>query len=111
MVEDIEPVGEDFSKSIEDLAEHAGEVALEIYRTQLDGGSKQIHAFSKAIEAAKNVMMDAGCPLDICDLLANAAINGYNSFVKENPDGDPMEAFDAAREFVSDALDSEFRKS
>ena len=97
MVENIEPVGEDFSKSIEDLAEHAGEVALDIYRAQLNG--------------AKNVMMDAGCPLDICDLLANAAINGYNSFVKENPDGDPMEAFDAAGEFVSDALDSEFRKS
>ena len=37
MVENIEPVGEDFSKSIEDLAEHAGEVALEIYRAQLDG--------------------------------------------------------------------------
>ena len=49
----IEPVGEDFSKSIEDLAEHAGEVALEIYRAQLNKGSKQIHAFSKAIDAAK----------------------------------------------------------
>ena len=109
MVEDIQPIGEDFSKSIEDLAEHAGEVALEIYRTQLDRGSKQTHAFSKAIDAAKNVMMDAGCPLDICDLLANAAINGFKSFVKENPDGDPMEAFNAAGEFVNDALDSEFR--
>ena len=107
MVEHIEPVGEDFSKSMEDLAEHAGEVALDIYRAQLDQGSKQIHAFSKAIDGAKNVMMDAGCPLDICDLLANAAINGYNSFIKENPNGDPMEAFDAAAEFVNDALDAE----
>ena len=111
MVENLQPIGEDFSKSIEDLAEHAGEVALDIYRTELDKGSKQTQAFSKAIDAATNVMMDAGCPLDFCDLLANAAINGYNSFVKENPDGDPMEAFDAAGEFVSDALDSEFRKS
>ena len=33
----------------------------------------------------------------------------FNSFVKENPDGDPMEAFNAAGEFVNDALDSEFR--
>ena len=111
MVENIQPIGEDVSKSIEDLAEHAGEVALEIFRAELDKGSKQTQAFSKAIDAAKNVMMDSGCPLDICNLLADAAINGYNSFVKENPDGDPMEAFDAAGEFVSDALDSEFRKS
>ena len=109
MVENIEPVGEDFSKSMEDLAEHAGEVALDIYRAQLDQGSKQIHAFSKAIDAAKNVMMDAGCPLDICDLLANAAINGYKTFIEKNTNADPMEAFDAAGEFVSEALDSEFR--
>jgi len=109
MVENIQPIGEDFSKSIEDLADHAGEVALEIYRSELDKGSKQTYAFSKAIEAAKNVMMDSGCPLDICDLLADAAINGYKSFVKENPNADPMEAFDAAGEFVNDALDSEFR--
>ena len=77
-------------------------------------GKRKFDSYSteaKAIDAAKNVMMDAGCPLDICDLLANAAINGYNSFVKENPNGDPMEAFDAAGEFVSDALDAEFRKS
>ena len=74
MVEDLQPIGEDFSKSIEDLAEHAGEVALEIYRNELNKGSKQTQAFSKAIDAAKNVMMDSGCPLDICDLLADAAI-------------------------------------
>ena len=49
MVEDIQPIGEDFSKSIEDLADHAGEVALEIYRTELNKGSKQTQAFSKAI--------------------------------------------------------------
>ena len=40
MVENIQPIGEDFSKSIEDLAEHAGEVALEIYRAELDKGAK-----------------------------------------------------------------------
>ena len=110
MSESIQPVGEDFSKSIEDLAEHAGEVALEIYRAELDKGSKKTLAFSTAIDAAKNVMMDSGCPLDICNLLADAAINGYNSFVNQNPNGDPMEAFDAAGEFINDALDSELRK-
>ena len=109
MADNIQPIGEDISKSIEDLAEHAGEVALEVYRVELDMGSKQTQAFSKAIDAAKNVMMDSGCPLDICDLLADAAINGYKSFIKKNPNGDPMEAFDAAGEFVNDALDSEFR--
>ena len=56
-------------------------------------------------------MMDSGCPLDICDLLADAAINGYKSFINKNPNGDPMEAFDAAGEFVNNALDLELRKS
>ena len=111
MVENIQPIGEDISKSIEDLAEHAGEVALEIYRAELDKGSKQTTAFSKAIEAAKNVMMDSGCPLDICELLADSAINGFNSFINQNPNGHPMEAFDAAGEFINDALDSELRSS
>ena len=111
MVENIQPIGEDFSKSIEDLAEHSGEVALEIYRAELDKGSKQTDAFTKAIEAAKNVMMDSGCPLDICDLLADAAINGHKSFIEKNTNADPMEAFDAAGEFVNDALDSEFRNN
>ena len=111
MAENIKPVGEDFSKSIEDLAEHAGEVALEIYRAELDKGSKQTLAFSTAIEAAKNVMMDSGCPLDICDLLADAAIKGFNSFINQNPNGHPMEAFDAAGEFIYEALDSESRNS
>ena len=110
MAEDIQHVVEDYSKSIEDLAEHAGEVALEIYRAELDKGAKQTFSFSTAIEAAKNVMMDSGCPLDICNLLADAAINGYKSFINENPNGDPMEAFDAAGEFVNDALESEFKK-
>ena len=56
-------------------------------------------------------MMDYGCPLDICDLLADAAINGYKSFIEKNTNADPMEAFDAAGEFVNDALDSEFRNN
>ena len=111
MVDNTQPIGEDISKSIEDLAEHAGEVALEIYRIELDKGSKQTDAFTKAIEAAKNIMMDSGCPLDICDLLADAAINGYKTFIEKNTNADPMEAFDAAGEFVNDALDSELRNN
>lgn len=108
MTESIKPVGEDFSTSIEDLAEFSGEVALEIYKTELDKGSNPIHAFSKAIDGAKSVMMDSGCPKEICDLLADAAINGYNSFIINNPDSDPMEAFDAAGDFINNAIDSEF---
>ena len=111
MADNIQPIGEDISKSIEDLAEHAGEVALEVYRVELDMGSKQTQAFSKAIDAAKNVMMDSGCPLDICDLLADAAINGYTTFIEKNTNANPMEAFDAAGEFVNYALDSEFRNN
>ncbi len=108
MAESIKPVGEDFSTSIEDLADFSGEVALEIYRQELDKGSNASKAFSAAIESATNVMMDSGCPKEICDLLANAAINGFKSFLKDNPDGDPMDAFEAAGEYVSKALDSEF---
>ena len=56
-------------------------------------------------------MMDSGCPLDICDLLADAAIDGYKSFIRKNPNGDPMEAFNAAGEFINDAMESEFTPS
>ena len=49
-----------------------------------------------------------GCPKEICDLLANEAINGFRSFVNNNPDADPMDAFDAAGEYINRALDSEF---
>ena len=45
---------------------------------------------------------------DICDLLADAAIDGYKSFIRKNPNGDPMEAFNAAGEFINDAMESEF---
>ncbi len=108
MAESIKPVGEDFSTSIEDLAEFSGEIALEVYRKELDKGSDSSLAFSAAIESATSVMMDSGCPKEICDLLANAAINGFKSFMLSNPNGDPMDAFDAAGEFVNNALESEF---
>ena len=108
MAESIKPVGEDFSTSIEDLAEFSGEIASEVYRKELDKGSSASFAFSAAIESATNVMMDSGCPKEICDLLANAAINGFKSFMLDNPNGDPMDAFDAAGESVNKALESEF---
>ncbi|GIR26769.1 MAG: hypothetical protein CM15mP40_13770 [Alphaproteobacteria bacterium] len=54
MAENIQPVGEDISKSIEDLAEHAGRPDFTVYRAQLDKGSKQTFAFSTAL-AAKNM--------------------------------------------------------
>ena len=107
MAESIKPVGEEFS-TLEDLAEFSGEIALEIYRQELDKGSNASEAFSAAIESATNVMMDSGCPKEICDLLANEAINGFRSFVNNNPDADPMDAFDAAGEYINRALDSEF---
>tara|TARA_B100000900_G_scaffold338336_1_gene300451 strand:- start:166 stop:501 length:336 start_codon:yes stop_codon:yes gene_type:complete len=108
MTGDIKPVGEDYYSSVEDLAEFSGEIALEIYRNELEKGSDPSSAFSSAIEGAKNVLMDSGCPCDICDLLADAAVDGYNSFVKKNPESDPMDAFAAAGESVNNALDSEF---
>ncbi len=108
MAESIRPVGEDFSTSVEDLAEFSGEVALEIYRDELEKGSNPSLAFASAIESATSVMMDSGCPKEICDLLANAAIDGFKSFMIDNPDGDPMDAFDAAGEFINKALESEF---
>ena len=108
MSESLKPVGEDFSSSIEDLADFSGEVAMEIYQTQLEKGSNASSAFSAAIEGATGVMMDSGCPKEICDVLASAAINGFNAYMKDHPNGDPMEAFNAAGESINNALEFEF---
>ena len=51
-------------------------------------------------------MLDSGCSKEICDLLSNAAISGFTEYTK-NPSYDPMDAFNAAGEYVSDALESE----
>ena len=38
MAESIKPIGEDFYSSMEDLADFAGEVALDVYQKALDDG-------------------------------------------------------------------------
>ncbi len=106
MSDSIIPIGEESQFSIEDLAELAGEVAMGIYKTEILKGSSPVNAVSQAIEGATNVMLDYGCPREICDKLANAAINGFKDYMTNNPECDPMEAFDAAGECVNEALDS-----
>ena len=49
MAESIKPFDEDFSTSIEDLAEFSGEIALEIYRQELEKGSSASLAFSAMV--------------------------------------------------------------
>ena len=49
MAEGKQPIEEDFSKYTGDLAEHAIEVALEIYSGKLHKGSKKTLAFSPEI--------------------------------------------------------------
>ena len=108
MSENIKPFGEDISTSFEDLAEFSGEVAMEVYRKELEKKSSPSVAFVAAMEAVTTSMMDAGCPKDVCDLISLAAIDGYNLFISQNPKCDAMDAFDAAGESVTKALEKEF---
>ncbi len=108
MSENIKPFGEDISNSFEDLAEFSGDLAMEIYKKELENNSNLSKAFSAAMEAATNSMMDAGCPKDVCDLIYSAAIEGYDFFLKENPNCDAMDAFDAAGDSVNKVLEREF---
>ena len=109
MNDNLNPVVEDLLISTEDLADYAGEVAKQIYKTELEKGNEPVSAVSKAIEGANSLLMDSGCPNDICDALASAAINGFSNYMKDHPNGDPMDAFDAAGECVNQILDSEFK--
>ncbi len=111
MAESIKPFGEDSSTLMEDLADFAGDVAKEIYKTELEKGSQPSQAVTSAIEGATGVMMDSGCPREICDSLALAAINGFTAYMESNPNCDPMEAFEAAGECVNEALESDSRNT
>jgi len=78
-------------------------------KIELEKGCNPSLAVSNAIEAANNVLLDSGCPNDICDALASAAIKGFTNYMNNHPNGDPMEAFDAAGESVNEVLESEFK--
>ena len=60
MSESIKPVGEDLYPSIEDLADFASEIALDVYQSQLNKGSTPTESVKAAIESATNVMLDSG---------------------------------------------------
>ena len=107
----LNPVIEDSFISTEDLAEYAGDIAMQIYKIELERGNEPSNAVSKAIEGANNVLMDAGCPDKICDMLSTAAIKGFSDYMIKNPKGDPMDAFDAAGDYVNEILESEFKNS
>ena len=47
----INPVADDFYKSIEDLADYAGDVAMQRYKIELEKGCNPSLAASNAIEA------------------------------------------------------------
>ena len=40
------------------------------------------------------------CSKEICDLLSNAAISGFTEYTKKIQSCDPMDAFNAAGEYV-----------
>ena len=100
------PIGEDSTISIEDLADLAGDVAMEIYKKELQNGSSPVNSVKLAIKGATNVMLDYGCPSEICDSLSNAAVNGFKDYMSKNKNCDPMEAFDAAGDCVNEVLDA-----
>ena len=47
----LNPVIEDSFISTEDLAEYAGDIAMQIYKIELDKGNKPSNAVSKAIKS------------------------------------------------------------
>ncbi len=100
------PIGEDTVISIEDLADLAGDVAMEIYKSELQKGSSPENSVQLAIEGATNVMLDYGFSTEVCDSLSSAAIKGFKDYMGKNPDSDPMEAFDAAGDCVNKVLDA-----
>ena len=107
MSESFKPVEEDLYSTIEDLADYAGEIALEIYQKKIISGSPPTDAVKASIEAATEVMMDSGCPVEICDLLSQAAISGFTNYVNKNPNCDHMEAFNAAGDSIAEILESQ----
>tara|TARA_B100000963_G_scaffold333362_1_gene325631 strand:+ start:67 stop:393 length:327 start_codon:yes stop_codon:yes gene_type:complete len=108
MVNIYNTVVEDPFVSPEDLADYAGDIAMQIYKNELKNGNKPSLAVSKAIEGANNILLEAGCPEKVCELLASAAIKGFSDYMIKNPNCDPMEAFDAAGEQVNRTLEFEF---
>ena len=106
MSENFKPVEEDFYSTIEDLADYAGEIALDIYQKKVIEGSSPSESVKASIEAATEVMMDSGCPKEICDLLSHAAISGFTNYLNKNPNCDPLEAFNAAGESITEILES-----
>ena len=60
---------------MEDMADAAGDAALEAYQTALDGGADP-RSLGAAIDAASSVMTDMGAPADMVDTMATAAQEG-----------------------------------
>ena len=63
---------------MEDMADAAGDAALEAYQTALDGGADPSEAAAAAIDAASSVMTDMGAPADMVDTMATAAQAGFD---------------------------------
>ena len=64
---------------MEDMADAAGDAALEAYQTALDAGEDPSVAASQAIDAASTVMTEMGAPADMVDTMASAAQDGFDS--------------------------------
>ena len=69
---------------MEDMADAAGDAALEAYQTALDAGEDPSVAASQAIDAASTVMTEMGAPADMVDTMASAAQDGFDSALADN---------------------------
>ena len=90
---------------MEDMADAAGDAALEAYQTALDGGADPSEAAAAAIDAASTVMTDMGAPADMVDTMASAAQDGFDSALADG--ASPGDAFEAAGDSVDEAFGGE----
>ncbi len=90
---------------MEDMADAAGDAALEAYQTALDGGADPSEAAAAAIDAASTVMTDMGAPADMVDTMASAAQDGFDSALADG--AGPGDAFEAAGDSVDEAFGDE----
>ena len=90
---------------MEDMADAAGDAALEAYQTALDGGADPSEAAGAAIEAASTVMTEMGAPADMVDTMASAAQDGFDSALADG--ANPGDAFEAAGDSVDTAFGGE----
>ncbi len=82
--------------ALADFADACGDVALPAFQGAEPGFADDPGAaFSEGLGAATEFMADAGMPPDMIDMISDVCQAGFDQHIASNPDGSPMDAFDA----------------